>query len=146
MRAEQAGPPRAVLRARFGQRTIRHRLQRTARMDHLVDNSPIGQPAEIAIVDKDIDRELAAQRLGRTLIGVVGIDGIELQPARTAVVDRLLQQLALAHRPKDKLMAILLLQATERLDSKRNGFPDTRILVGDDGAIEINRNSHSCKI
>ncbi len=69
-----------------------------AMLNHAVDGAPIGQTANIAVVDKQIDLQLARE-VGIViggLLGVVAIDGVELESTLATPIDCLIEQLALA--------------------------------------------------
>ncbi len=54
--------------------------------DHLVDDTPVGETSEVAVVDEDVDLELAGE-VGVVvpgLLGVVAVDGVELEAAVSA--------------------------------------------------------------
>ena len=59
---------------------------------HLIDGAPVGEGAHVAVVDIHVGTYLPAWggEGGGLLVGVVGIDGIELQAAPATVVDSLL--------------------------------------------------------
>lgn len=59
---------------------------------HLVDGAPVGEGAHVTIVDIHIGAHLPARggEGGGLLVGVVGIDGIELEAASATVVDGIL--------------------------------------------------------
>lgn len=110
---------------------------------HLIDGAPVGEGAHVAVVDIHVSAHLPAWggEGGGLLVGVVGIDGIELEAAPAAVVDGLLQQVALTDGPQDEQMA-LGLQLLQRGDGKGDLLADLRIVVLDDRSVEINCDNH----
>lgn len=59
---------------------------------HLIDGAPVGEGAHVTVVDIHVGAYLPAWggKSGGLLVGIVGIDGIELQAAPATVVDSLL--------------------------------------------------------
>lgn len=78
-------------------------------MNHLVDDTPVGKAAEIAVINENIGSELS--RLPDNFIRVVAdlrmvrIDGVKLDPAGGTPFDSLFEQIAFANRPEDEPMA-----------------------------------------
>jgi len=106
---------------------------------HLVDGSPVGEAAHAEVVDIEVCLHLAAGGGGVFLgffLREVGIDGVELHPAASAVVHRLVQQVALAHRPQDELV-VLFLQLAERGEGEGYLLAYLGVFVLHDCAVEI---------
>lgn len=110
---------------------------------HLVDGAPVGEGAHIAVIDIHVGAHLPARsgEGGGLLVGVVGIDGIELEAAPATIVDSLLQQVALTDGPQDEQM-VLGLQFLQRGDGKGDLLADLGIVVLDDRSVEINCDNH----
>lgn len=104
---------------------------------------PVGEGAHVAVVDIHVGAHLPAWggEGGGLLVGVVGIDGIELQAAPATIVDSLLQQATLTDSPQDEQM-VLGLQLLQRGDGKGNLLADLGIVVLDDRSVEINCDNH----
>ena len=88
---------------------------------HLVNNAPIGNATQVAVVNKQLGLQFAGTDNIRILLWKIAIHGIELQSLRSAIINGLLKQLAFTASPKNELMMSLLLQLLERFNSKRNG-------------------------
>ena len=112
-------------------------------MDHAVDGAPVRETANVTIVDKEVDLELATEMIvvGEGLLGIVAIDGIELDAALATPVDGIVEQLALAYGPQDELVA-LLNEHAEGLDGEGLLGSDLRVFMFDDRSVEINCNGH----
>lgn len=110
---------------------------------HLVDGAPVGEGAHVAVVDIHVGAYLSARsgKSGGLFVGVVGIDGIELQAASATVVDSILQQVALTDGPQDEQM-VLGLQLLQRGDGKGDLLADLRIVMLDDRPVEIDCDNH----
>lgn len=110
---------------------------------HLIDGAPVGEGTHIAVVNIHVGAYLSARggEGGGLLVGVVGIDGIELEATPAAVVDSLLQQIALTDGPQDEQM-VLGLQFFQRSDGKGNLLADLGIVVFDDRPVEIDCDNH----
>lgn len=78
-------------------------------MNHLVDDTPVGKAAEVAVINEYVGSELS--RLPDNFIRVVAdlrmirIDGVKLDPARGTPFDSFFEQIAFANRPEDEPMA-----------------------------------------
>ena len=122
---------------------IDHIMPGKVLLDHAIDGAPVGQATQVAIVDKDIHLELAREMrivIGR-LLGVIAIHRIELQAASATPFYGLLEKLPFANRPQNQLVAILA-QHLQGIDGKGYLLAYLRIFMGDDGAIEIDCDSH----
>ena len=110
-------------------------------MDHAVDGTPVGKTTEVAIVDKYIDLQLATEVVvvGEGFLGIVAIDGIELDASLPTPVDRLIEQLAFADTPEDQLV-MLGDEHAEGLDGERNLGANLGVTVLDDRSVKINCN------
>ena len=78
-------------------------------MNHLVDDTPVGKAAEVAIINEKVGSEFS--RLLDNFICIVAdlrmirVDGVKLDSAGRTPFDCLLEQIAFANRPEDELMA-----------------------------------------
>ena len=78
-------------------------------MNHLVDDTPAGKSAEVAVINEYVGSEFS--RLLDNLIRIIAdprmirVDGVKLDPAGGTPFDCLLEQIAFANRPEDELMA-----------------------------------------
>lgn len=78
-------------------------------MNHLVDDTPVGKTAEVAVINEKVGSELS--RLLNNFIRVVAdlrmirVDGVKLDSAGGTPFDCLFEQITFANRPEDKLMA-----------------------------------------
>ena len=108
-------------------------------MDHAVDGAPIGETTEVAVIDEDIDLQLATEVVvvGEGLLRIVTIDGIELDAAFTTPVDGLIEELAFADRPQDEFVT-LGNEHAEGLDGEGDLGADLGVTVFDDRSVEIN--------
>lgn len=116
---------------------------RKAGMDHAIDRAPVGQAAEVAIVDEEVGLEFAREMaigLGR-LLGVVAVDGIELQAALAAESDGLVEQFAFTNAPEDELVA-LVGELAQCLDGERQLAANGGITMFDNSAVKIYSNGH----
>lgn len=68
-------------------------LQSLAAVYHLIDHSPVGQSAQVMVVDEDIGIQFACYAHVGCLLGKGGIHGIELQSALLTIVNGIVQQL-----------------------------------------------------
>ena len=110
---------------------------------HAVDGAPVGQSAKVAVVNEKVDLELAAEMVvvGPGLLGVVAIDGIELNAPLTTPIYRFVEQLALTDTPQDKLV-MLGNEHAQRLDGEGQLLTNFRVFMSDDGSVEINCDGH----
>ena len=111
--------------------------------NHAVDGPPVGKTAEVAVVDEHIDLDLAAEVFVgfRCFLRIVAVNGIEFHTPFTAPVDSLVQQFAFTHRPQDEPMMVGY-KHLQRLGSKGYLLAYLRLLMCDDGAVEIYCNGH----
>lgn len=109
---------------------------------HLIDNRPIRETAQIPVVNEHIYLQLAAGRIVLpTIAWNIRIDGIELQPTRTAELHGIFQKLSLAGRPQYQLVTVRL-KLLQCLNCVRNLPTDRRIAVFNYGTVKVNGNSH----
>ena len=110
-------------------------------MDHAVDGAPVREATEVAVVDKDIDLQLATEVVvvGEGFLGIVAIDGIELNAALTTPIDGLVEELAFADRPQDELV-MLGNEHAKGLYGEGDLRADLGVMVFDDRSVEINCN------
>ena len=115
-----------------------------AAADHLVDLAPVGDAADVAVVDPHIDLELAGEVVvvdGTVFLGIVTVDSIELDTSFATPLDGFVEEGALADAPQDEAVMVGY-QHLERLCCKGTLFADSRILMFDDGSVEIYCDSH----
>ena len=112
-------------------------------MDHTIDGAPVREAANVTIVDKEVDLELATEVVvvGEGLLRIVTIYGIELDAALATPVDGIVEQLALAHGPQDELVT-LLDEHAEGLDGEGLLGANLRVFMFDDRSVEIDCNGH----
>ena len=110
---------------------------------HLVDGAPVGQAAEVAVVDEEVGVELAAVgcRFARVLAGVVAVDGVEFEAALAAVFDGFVEEVALAHAPQDEQVAFGL-QFFQGCDGEGDFLAYVGVFVLDDGPVEVYGDGH----
>ena len=110
---------------------------------HAVDGAPVGEATEVAVIDEEVDLELAAEMVvvGERLLGVVAVDSIELDAPLAAPLDGFVEQLALADTPQDEFV-VLGNEHAEGLDGKGQLLANLGIFVRDDCTVEINCNCH----
>ena len=114
-------------------------------MYHAINDTPIGQAAQIPVVDEQVGLELAGKSaVGVLLFGIVAIHRIKLQPATPAKLYSLVKQPALADSPQDKLMPFPG-QQLQRIHGKRYLPTDSRITVFNNSAVEIYCDYHLFK-
>ena len=108
---------------------------------HAVDGAPVGQSAQVTVVNEKVDLELAAEMVvvGPGLLGVVAIDGIELNAPLATPLEGFVEQLAFADTPQDELV-MLGNKHAEGLDGERQLLANLGIFVRDDCTVEINCN------
>ena len=97
-------------------------------MDHVVDASPVGESAEVAVVDEEVGLDFAgvvSVSLLRVGDGFVHVGGIEIHAPLMTPVEGLLEQRALADAPQDELVA-LLDERAERLNGEGDLLADLR--------------------
>ena len=76
-----------------------------------VDGVPVGEPAEVVVVDIDVGDDLAGlvgPALEEIALRMVAVDGIEPEAAAGAPVDGIFQQLTVPGGPEDQGMALFL--------------------------------------
>ena len=112
-------------------------------LDQLVDYAPVREAAHLAIVDEEVRFELAAAdvRAVHLLVGVVAVHGEKLHAALTAKLDRLVQELSFAHRPKNQAVSVAL-EHLQRGRGEGNLLADRGVFVFDNRAVEINCDGH----
>ena len=112
-----------------------------ALLNHLIDGAPVGEATQITIVDEYLDLELAREMgivIGG-LLGIVTIDGIELEAALATPLDSLVEKLALANRPQNEPVTILT-EHLQGIDGKGDLLANSRILMGNDSTVKIDCN------
>lgn len=114
-------------------------------MNHLVDDTPVGKAAEVAVINEKVGSEFSW--LLDNLICVVAdlrmirIDGVKLDSAGGTPFDCLLEQIAFANRPEDELMAFGD-QQFQCCCGKWNFFPDFGIPVFYNSSVKVNCDGH----
>ena len=92
-----------------------------------VDRSPVGQAADIPVVNVDVRNDLGAALAGEQgSARLVAVDGIEVEPPVVAELDGRLQKFAFARSPENQAVAFLL-KLTEGFDGERFFFANLRI-------------------
>ena len=115
-------------------------------MNHLVDDTPVGKTAEVAVINENIGSELS--RLLYNFIRVVTdlrmirIDGVKLDPAGGTPFDSLFEQIAFANRPEDEFMAFGD-QQFQCCCGKWNFFSDFGIPVFYDSSVKVKCDGHA---
>lgn len=112
-----------------------------------VDFGPGGEGAEVAVVDVDVGGDFAAALVDgggrRQFVGVVGVDGVEVETALGAPVDGLLKQLSLADSPQYELqVGIILLHLAQCSHGKGALLADGGITMVDNRTVEVYSNCH----
>ena len=111
--------------------------------DHSVDCAPIGETANVPVVDEEIGLEFAGE-VGIVvggLLGVVAVGGIEFHTALTTPLDGLVEELALATAPEDQAMTIGN-EHLEGLNGEGALLADLGVFILDDRSVEINCDYH----
>jgi len=127
----------------LGEEVVNDIVPGVALLDHPIDGAPVGQATEVAVVDEHIDLELAGE-LGVViggLLGIIAIDGIELQATLAAPLDGFVQERPLTDGPQDQEVAVLAEQL-QGVDGEGDLLADSGILMGDDGAVEVDCDGH----
>ena len=108
-------------------------------MDHTVDGAPVGETSKVAVINKHIDFELAAEVVvvGEGLLGIVTVNGVELYAALTAPVDGLIKELTFTNAPEYQLVT-LGDEHSQGLDGKGNLWANLRITMLYNRSIKIN--------
>ena len=111
--------------------------------DHLVDDAPVGQAADIAVVDEHIGLKFAAAdgALIDILVGIVAIDGEKVHSALVTILNCILQQTTLAATPQNQAMTIVL-KLLQSCDSERDFLADRWIFVFHYRSIKIYGYNH----
>ena len=112
-------------------------------VNHLVDGAPVGQAANVAVVDPHVHLQFAAEVyvLCYVFLGEVAVDCIEFHSALAAPFYGIVQELAFAHAPKNEFV-VLVDEHLKCLSGKGYLFADVWIAVTHDGAVEIYCNGH----
>ena len=115
-------------------------------MDHLVDDTPVGKAAEVAVINEKVGSEFS--RLLDNLIRIIAdlrmirVDGVKLDSAGGTPFDCLLEQIAFANRPEDELMAFGD-QQFQCCCGKWNFFSDFGIPVFYNSSVKVNCDGHA---
>ena len=71
-------------------------------MNHAIDESPIGEATQIAVVDEQIGLQLAGiVAMRQFLFRIIAVDGIEFQPTAAAELDGIGEQIGVDGRQYD---------------------------------------------
>ena len=111
--------------------------------DHTVDGTPVGEAADIAVVDEDVGLELAGE-VGIGVGGffwVVAVGGVELDAAFAAPVEGCIEELALATGPEDEAVVVGD-EHLEGVDGEGALGTDIGVAVFDDRAVKVDCNYH----
>ena len=105
---------------------------------HPVDGAPVGETANVTVVDEEVSLQLAGEVgiVVSGLLGVVAVGSVEFYAALTTPVNGGLQELALATGPEDEAMAILD-EHLEGLGGEGALLTDLRVAVLDDCTVKI---------
>ena len=111
--------------------------------DHLINGAPVGEAAEVAIVDEDVGFELAGEVLvvAGIFFGVVAVDGPELDAAVAAPLDGFVQEVALADAPEDELVVVTD-QHLQCLDGEGFFFAYGGVTMFYDRSVEVDGDDH----
>ena len=84
-------------------------LPSEALRDHLIDLSPVGNAADVAVVNPDIGLDLTREVIVPFyfLLRIVLVDCIELHTALTTPVDGIIEKLSFAYAPENQTMLVL---------------------------------------
>ena len=111
-------------------------------MHHAVDASPVGQSAQIAVIDKEIGFYFARKTgVCDVFFRIVPVDGIEFHTPFPAPFHGFLQKLPFTYRPQNQPVA-LVHQHLQRSGGKGNLFSYPGIAVLYDGTVKINGYGH----
>ena len=127
----------------LGEEVVNDIVPGVALLDHPIDGAPVGKASEVAVVDEHIGLELAGEMgvvIGG-LLGVVAVDGIELQATLAAPLDGFVQELALTDGPQDQEVAVLA-EHLQGVDGEGDLLADGGVVMGDDGAVEVDCDSY----
>ena len=114
-------------------------------MNHLVDNTPVGKAAEVAVINENVGSELSW--LLNNFIRVVAdfrmirVDGVKLDSAGGTPFDSLFEQIAFANRPENEFMAFGD-QQFQSCCGKGYFSPYFRISVFYDSSVKVNCDGH----
>ena len=131
----------------LGEEVVDDIVPGVALLDHPIDGAPVGQASEVAVVDEQIGLGFAGEMgvvIGG-LLGVVAVDGVELQAALAAPLDGVVQELALPDGPQDEEVAVLA-QHLQGVDGEGELLADGGVLMGDDGAVEVDCDNHWLRV
>ena len=94
---------------RLGKSLVNDILPRLVLANRPVEGAPVWESAEVAVVDGHIGLQFPGEMrvVVRCLFGVVAVHGVELQAEVAAPLNCRVEQLALADRPQDQLVAVV---------------------------------------
>lgn len=104
--------------------------------DHLVDGSPVGEAAHVAVVDVAIGVYFAWAGAGCGH-GIGGVHGMEFKAARAAPFHGFVEFAALAVGPEYEDVAVVA-ELFEGVDGERDLSSYAGVFVLDDRAVEVN--------
>ena len=113
--------------------------------NHLVDGSPIGQSADVAVVDPDIGFQFSAEAsvLAFHFLWEVFVDGVEFDASLPAPFHSIFEELPLANGPKDEFVTVFD-EHPECLSGERQFLANIGITMFDDSTIKVNCYGHNC--
>ena len=106
--------------------------------DHSVDCAPIGETANVPVVDEEIGLEFAGE-VGIVfggLLGIVAVGGIKLHATLPTPLQGLIEKLALATSPEDQAVAVGN-EHLQRLNGKGAFCANLGVAVLDDRPVKI---------
>lgn len=112
-------------------------------VNHLVNESPVGESSNVAVVNPHVGLDLARETFVpfSFFLGIVFVDCPEFNAAFPTPVDGVFEQFAFAHRPKNQTMLILD-EHLQSLCGERQFFSDVRVFMFNDCSVEVYSNSH----
>lgn len=110
--------------------------------NRLIDGTPIRKATEVPVVDVQVGHYLPSLRLlEHESFRIDAVDGIEDEAALLAEIYGCLKQFSFPGGPQDDLVAVIL-QTLQGFDGEGFLLAYFRILVLDDGSVEIHSDSH----
>ena len=110
---------------------------------HPVDGAPVGETANVAVVDEEVSLQLAGEVgiVFSGLLGVVAVGCVELHATLTTPLEGLLQELALTTGPENQTMAVGN-EHLQRLNGEGALLTDLGVFILDNRTVKINCNDH----
>ena len=105
---------------------------------HPVDGAPIGETANVTVVDEEVGLEFATEMgiIFRGLLGIVAVGSVELHATLTTPLEGLLQELALTTGPENQTMAVGN-EHLQRLNGEGDLCSDLRVTVLNNCTVKI---------